>query len=155
MLQNLDRTSYGHDTAAWAAEQAELMRQRRYDLIDWDNVIEEIEDVGKSERRAIESRAARVIEHLVKLDYSKDAYPRAKWRGSVRLHRESLKELLAENRSLSAQLPQLLRTAWADAHSAAERNLRDDEFRFVPDAMPYAPEQLLDDTYFGERDAAA
>lgn len=152
-LQKL--TPYEVDAVGWAVQQAELMRRRRFDLVDWEHVIEEIEDVGKSERRAIESRAARIIEHLLKLDFSTDAYPRAKWRGSASLHRGVFKQLLAENRSLNARLPQLLAAAWADAHSEAEKSLRDDEFRLVPDALPYTPEQLLDDRYFGERDAAA
>ena len=57
---------YERDTAAWAAANAELLRQRRFGELDVPHLIEELEDMGKSERRALESCLSALLMHLLK-----------------------------------------------------------------------------------------
>ena len=62
---------YDTDVFAWSAEQAELLRRlargERVNGLDWENLIEEIEDVGRSERNAVESLLRQSLVHLLKL----------------------------------------------------------------------------------------
>ena len=59
--------TYDADLSAWAERQTALLRERRSDRLDWDNIAEEIESLGKSEVNELESRLAVLLEHLIKL----------------------------------------------------------------------------------------
>lgn len=52
---------YDKDIVAWANEQAQLLRARRFDLLDIEHIAEEIEDVGKSEQRELANRMAKLL----------------------------------------------------------------------------------------------
>lgn len=58
-------TNYEDDVIAWAKEQAQFLRKGRIDLLDIEHLAEEIEDVGKSEQRALATRMAMLLAHLV------------------------------------------------------------------------------------------
>ena len=66
-IRNSSSDLYERDYYAWLQDQVRALRERRIEDVDWDNVAEEIEDLGKSERRGIRSHMARVVEHLLKL----------------------------------------------------------------------------------------
>lgn len=82
-------TAYDRDIVAWANEQAQLLRARQWPLLDADRIAEEIEDVGRSEKRALASRLEVLLSHLLKWRFQ----PRLggpSWRnnqGAARLHR--------------------------------------------------------------------
>ena len=61
---------YEGDYYAWIQEQVRALREHRVEDLDWPNLMEEIEDLGKSERRALQSQVARLVEHLLKLAYA-------------------------------------------------------------------------------------
>ena len=61
--------TYDTDIIAWANEQAALIRARRFDLLDLEHIAEEIEDVGKSEKRELASRMAILLSHLLKWQF--------------------------------------------------------------------------------------
>ncbi|WP_428485214.1 DUF29 family protein [Rhodopila sp.] len=79
-------SDYDTDILRWSENQAELLRQhaaatRPNDTaIDWPNIIEEIESVGRSERSAVAGNVRTIIEHLARLQASPAADPRAEWR---------------------------------------------------------------------------
>jgi hypothetical protein len=60
---------YETDYNQWVNETVQQLRERQFDGVDWDNLIEEIEDMGKSQKRALESFLTRLVEHLLKLSY--------------------------------------------------------------------------------------
>jgi len=62
-------TTYNCDLILWARDTAQLLREQRWDAIDWEHLIEEIEDLGKSERSAIGSQMERILLHLLKWQY--------------------------------------------------------------------------------------
>ena len=68
----LDLTAYETDIAAWANEQAELLCQQRFDLLDWEHIADELKDVGKSEQRELASRFAVLIAHILKWKFQSD-----------------------------------------------------------------------------------
>ena len=62
-------TTYDKDLTVWAKDTAQLLRERCWDAIDWEHLIEEVEDLGKSERSAIASQMERIMVHLLKWQY--------------------------------------------------------------------------------------
>ena len=67
---------YDRDFVAWSRQQAEALRAAACDgsnqVIDWQNLAEEIEDLGKSVRRELENQIRRIVRHLLKLEYSRN-----------------------------------------------------------------------------------
>jgi hypothetical protein len=61
---------YERDYYAWIRKQIRTIRERRLEEVDWTNVADEMEDLGKSEKRSVESHIARIIEHLLQLSYT-------------------------------------------------------------------------------------
>src|ERR1700724_326740 len=80
-----DGPRYDEDFYAWTQYQAKVLRSMRTrdNRFDREHVAEEIEDLGKSERDAMESQVSRVIEHFLKLAYSPVDPPRYGWMGSI------------------------------------------------------------------------
>ena len=73
------KSIYDQDFYVWTEVQAELLRQRRFEALDLDNLIEEVEGLGDSKKSAVLSDATVVIEHLLKLQHSPATDPRAGW----------------------------------------------------------------------------
>ena len=61
---------YDRDYYAWVQSQVDALRQHRIEDVDWENVAEEIEDLGKSQRHAIQSQMVRALELLLKLQHA-------------------------------------------------------------------------------------
>jgi Domain of unknown function DUF29 len=140
---------YEHDYYAWLQDQMRALREHRIEDVDWENVAEEIEDLGKSERRTVEGQLARLTEHLLKLQYARGMfrdYNARGWRGSVEGARFAIRKLLQESPSLRPRLAEMLVDAY---HAGRIEALRDpglsrDE---VPTSSPWPLEQLMDDTF--------
>ena len=86
---------YDQDLVLWSEEQGRALREAAgagwNAPIDWENVAEEIESLGKSERRALASHIEVVIEHLLKLQASPAAEPARGWRDTIRRTRRRLR----------------------------------------------------------------
>ena len=96
---------YDTDTVLWSERQADLLRrlaagERVNDQVDWENVAEEIDSVGRSQRIALASHVRVVLEHLMKLEASPAVEPRRGWRETVRRARADIRELLEDSPSL-------------------------------------------------------
>ncbi len=106
---------YETDLIRWAEDQARALRaagEARVNLpIDWENVAEEIESLGRSQRTELRSRLDTIIEHLLKLAYSPAIDPREGWSSTVRRERRAIKVLLDDNRSLRREVPAILEGA--------------------------------------------
>src|SRR5947209_2970432 len=81
------RTLYDEDFVAWTQQQAEALRSaargKTNHPLDWENLAEEIESLGKSDRRELHSQIYRIIRHLAKLQFSSAEEPRRGWRESI------------------------------------------------------------------------
>src|SRR5437764_13443450 len=102
------KTLYERDFAAWAHQQAEALRAAARtgsnQLLDWGNLAEEIESLGTSQRSALTSHIMRIIQHLVKLEYSPAVEPRHGWRRTIRLARLQAQRRIEDNPSLKPEL---------------------------------------------------
>ena len=90
---------YEADIAAWAEQQADALRRRAANEIDWENVAEEIESLARSDRREIRNRLAIICEHLLKWAYQPE-HRSGSWRGSVVEARDQITRLVQESPSL-------------------------------------------------------
>lgn len=146
------RIGYDTDFLAWTEEQARLLREASRERIntpiDWENVAEEIESMGRSELRAVESALVRVIEHLLKLEYSPAADPRGDWKVSVLEHRDRVARDLSASPSLRGRIDtaDLYRTGRKIAALGPERDgIRPND---LPPDCPYSLEHLLDEDWW-------
>jgi hypothetical protein len=145
------RRSYEIDVPNWAADQAQKLRSGPIAGLDTDNIAGELEDLGKSERRAFAAHLRTLLVHLLKYQFQ----PRkrsASWLASIGNARAEIEEILTESPSLRSEWQNLQRHyARARGQAARETALPLETF---PDSCPYAPEQLVDDGYLpGERQA--
>jgi len=140
--------SYDEDFYAWILATAELLRQRRFTEIDIAHLTEELEDMGKRERRALESYIRNVTLHLLKWRYQQDKRG-VSWRQSIRNGRIELQKLLRDSPSLTSQVPQMIEDEYPAARADAidETGLTEDTF---PTQCPFTAEQVLDAEFWPE-----
>ncbi len=145
---------YDHDYYAWIQDQVRALRARRIEDLDWENVAEEIEDLGKSERRGIKSQMARLVEHLLKLKYARGIlrrYNAKGWQLSVKGARTAIRHLLDESPSLRPQLAEMLIQAYEIGRIDAQREARVPDSA-IPESSPWTVEQVMDDNFVPSRD---
>ena len=111
------------DPYGWAMAQAALIRDGRSDEIDWKNVAEEIESVGKSERSALKSHLIQVIIHMVKWDVQPERRGRS-WYISIGTQRIDALQVLDENPSLKPHLDEIVVSAIQLAKRKAQLETR-------------------------------
>jgi hypothetical protein len=105
---------YATDVLAWAEEQAALLRRRAAgelvndSALDWPNIAEEIESVGRSERLALRSHIGTVLEHLIKLQASPATEPRNGWKASVLHARRQIRRRLEDSPSLRREVATII-----------------------------------------------
>lgn len=157
ILNNMDgapdipeKSLYRRDFVAWVETQAKAMRQGKLDAVDWVNVIEEIETLGRSERSALRSALANILEHLIKLEHSVERDPERGWRVTVATQRIHANDLLDDNPSLRRELPEFVAAAYRNARKAAMASFAEYEparlaeyERSVPQDCPYRAEDIL------------
>jgi len=94
---------YERDFYRWATEQAAVMRDKRFELealgIDWVNVAEELNTLGRSEKRELRSRFRVLLLHLLKWQHQ-PTHQSASWKRTIEIQREAVGELLSESPSL-------------------------------------------------------
>ncbi len=120
------KTLYERDTVAWAENQAAALRAAARggsnQVLDWENLAEEIEDLAKNLRTGVKSQISRIIQHHVKLACSPAADPRRAWRRTIRQARDEIERILEESPSLRSQIPQMIE---AETRRAIEYAIRD------------------------------
>lgn len=138
---------YEDDFYVWTEVQAELLRARRFEALDLENLIEEVAGLGDAEKSAVLGNATVVVEHLLKLQYSPAQAPRSGWIDSILEHRNPLEFDLTPR--LRQILEEELARVYAIARRTAERRLRthgeDTAADALPATCPYPADQILGD----------
>lgn len=143
---HISQTSlYATDFVRWVETTAEQLRTQNYTCVDWTNLIEEIEDMSRRERKSLKSNLVVILLHLLKWQYQPECRG-GSWRGSIREHRRRVNDDLNDSPSLMPYLQAVLAECYANAREQAadETDLPLETF---PLTCPYTPEQLLNSEY--------
>jgi hypothetical protein len=139
---------YDSDYQLWLENTINQLRRGDFQAVDWQNLLEELADLGKSERRALESLLTRLLEHLLKLTYwqSQRDYNQAGWKKEIRNFRIQIKKILKDSPSLKSYLREILQECYLDA-----RNLLIDETQLDASIFPVellaSLEEILDQNW--------
>ena len=139
---------YDRDFYAWAHEQAALLRAGRLNDLDIENVAEEIESMGRSEKRELVSRLTVLQVHVLKWKLQQ-ALRSTSWQHTIQEQRRRTIRHLGENPSLKPLLSDIVAIAFEDAASdaKAETGL---ERRVFPQTCPWTADALLQDGWLPE-----
>lgn len=134
--------AYERDFALWIAQQAELLRAKRFEQLDLDNLIEEIETVGRSERHELRSRLEQLLLHLLKCQFQPERKS-GSWLATLYEQRTRIAAIGKDSPSLKRVIVQFANEAYPHAVrlAAYETGLPASTF---PAANPYSKDQLLD-----------
>ncbi|HBS69048.1 MAG TPA: DUF29 domain-containing protein, partial [Cyanobacteria bacterium UBA11153] len=136
---------YETDYLRWIETTLAQLQMRDYSNIDWENLIEEIGDMGRSERRSLKSNLIVIITHLLKWQYQPN-FRSGSWKGSIVEHRRRIRESLKESPSLKPYFEEILAECYGDAvkQAMAETMLSVEIFSQV---CPYKSVEVLDDNF--------
>lgn len=134
---------YDEDLTLWAKNTAQLLREKQWDVIDWEHLIEEVEDLGKSERSAIASQMERVMVHLLKWQYQPQRRSDS-WLDSINDGRSQIRRKIEDSPSLKGFPEQILEKEYVRARRETARQTQLDLNRF-PESCPFSVGQLIGD----------
>lgn len=155
------KTLYREDVFAWSKEQASALRSAARGgsnpKLDWENLAEEIESVGISQLHELKSHIRNIIEHLLKLQYSRASYPRNGWAESIYAEsiynaRDEIEVVLDDSRSLKGEIEVAVNAEHKRGSRKAIRELAkhgelDAALIARIHATAYTPEQILGDWF--------
>ncbi len=133
---------YETDFYAWANEQAALLRAGKLSAADIENIAEEIESMGKTEQRELESRLTVLLLHLLKWQFQPKRRE-ASWEATIRVQRRDIARHIDRNPSLSPKIPEAVSYAYENAkiEAGAETGLSETSF---PAEYPWLFEEIMD-----------
>lgn len=139
---------YDQDFHAWLLDSSRSMRERRWDQLDVEHLVDELEAMAKSEKRELLNRLSVLLMHLLKWQYQAPKRTRS-WRNTITTQRMDLLDLLDDSPSLRPYLTEKLAAAYTKAKIKAENETGIDQQRFPCDC-PYTVEQILAQDYLPE-----
>ena len=139
---------YDEDFYAWSNQQAALLRAGRFSAADVERIAEEIESMGKTEKRELVSRLKILLLHLLKWQFQPGRRG-ASWQASIRIQRLELAAHLVDNPSLKATIAASMAAAYSIAIIAAAQETALPEAVF-PVESPYDLAQLMDRDFWPE-----
>ena len=142
---------YEHDFYAWTNEQAALLRSGQLAAADIQHIAEEIESMGKTEKRELLSRLSVLLLHLLKWRFQPSRRG-ASWEVTIRNQRRDIIDHLADNPSLKVRPQETLAAAYERAadNAYAETGLARAVF---PSICPWSFEQIMDMDFWPETDS--
>lgn len=138
--------NYEQDFYGWTQEQAALLKSGRLNELDIENLIEEVETMGRSEKRELESRLTVLLQHLLKWKYQEGRRSRS-WALTIDVQRIQFSKTLKENPGLKPLLDEVIRDAYqlAVVYAAKETNISKKVF---PDQCPWSLEEATQSDFY-------
>ncbi|MDM3845758.1 MAG: DUF29 domain-containing protein [Aphanizomenon gracile PMC638.10] len=149
--QSTTQTLYDQDYYLWIRTTINQLRAGQFSVVDLENLLEELETMGRSEKRAIKSLLIKLLEHLLKLKCwdSERERNQGHWKGEIRTFRIQIKDELKDSPSLKPYILEIFDQCYQDA-----RKLVSDRSELPLDIFPLTPiaslEQILDENWFPE-----
>jgi hypothetical protein len=147
-MTNLDISSlhptdlHATDYVQWIESTVAKLQRQDYANVDWQKLIEEIEDMGRSERKSLKSNFIVVVLHLLKWQYQPEMRG-GSWAGSIVEHRRRLRDAIADSPSLKPHLQEAYQDWYGDVvrQAIAETQLDPETFSAT---CPYTLSEILD-----------
>jgi hypothetical protein len=134
-------TAYTTDLNLWAQQTADLLRERRWQEIDLEHLVEEMEDLSKSEKRGISSQLVRLLLHLLKWEYQPQRRSDS-WLDSITDSRLQIELAIQDSPSLKSYPLQELAQSYQRARSGAAKQTGLPLSNF-PEVCPYSLDEIL------------
>ncbi|MDJ0843413.1 MAG: DUF29 domain-containing protein [Crocosphaera sp.] len=144
----MQTTLYDKDYCLWLEETVQLLKERRLTELDVNNLIEEISDMGRSEKKAVKSNSRILLMHLLKWKYQPNKRSKS-WKSSIIEHRKRIRDSFQDSPSLKVYFADNFDLCYQDAKelAAAETGLSIDKF---PNQCPFSQQDTLKSDYFPE-----
>lgn len=139
---------YDRDFYQWAMENSELMRQGKLSEIDVQNIAEELESMGRSERRELVDRLAQLIMHLLKWQYQPNRRSKS-WSGTITEQRRKVELVLDDSPSLKYGMQESMRKAYYLAQAKFQKQTKIDR-KILPNECPFTFEQVMNEDFWPE-----
>jgi hypothetical protein len=137
---------YEEDFYGWAMANASLLKQGKLNEADMDHIIEELEEMGRSEKAQLINRLSVLIAHLFKWQFQPDFRGRS-WSGTIEEQRHKIRRLIKENPSLKSKIPEAIKEGFLDSKSILKKETSID-LKLLPAQCPYTFEQIMEDDFF-------
>jgi hypothetical protein len=132
---------YETDYLKWIETTIAQLKQQNYGAIDWENLIDEIEDMARSERRELESNLVVLLTHLLKWQFQPECRSNH-WKASIVEHRRRIRDLLKDSPSLKPYLEEVFTECYEDAIELASIETELPAVTF-PSDCPYSTAEVL------------
>lgn len=143
-----DQNLYDKDFSAWCWEQAEKMKHKDFERIDFENIIEELESMGNSKESQLHNRFQELFLHLLKWIYQPTLRSNS-WRNSIEDQRDRIEILLKKNPSLKSKLKMCSEEAYVYSRKMASRETGL-SIKIFPEQLPFQVEKALDENWMPE-----
>ncbi len=136
-------TLYDQDFYAWTQQQAELLKTGQWKQVDIENLIEEIESLGKQQRQELRNRLGVLLGHLLKWRYQPEERSKS-WFYTIREQRREIQRHLKENPSLKPYLPEAIEIGYEQGLDllGKETPLDPDQ---LPQVCPFSAFEIFDE----------
>jgi Domain of unknown function DUF29 len=135
-------TLYDQDFYAWTQRQIQLLQAQQWEQVDIENLIEELDSLGKQQRQELRNRLGVLLGHLLKWQYQPEARSRS-WTGTIREQRYRIDLLLKENPSLKPYLSEAIAVAYPLALALVEQDTPLD-LQVIPKSCPFSDAEIFD-----------
>jgi hypothetical protein len=132
---------YEKDFYVWCAFQSSLIEQKNFEYLDYENLIEEIQSLGKQQKRILRNRLCLLFMYLLKWEYQKDLRTNS-WILTIREKIKKVNELIIEMPSLKHELAEISCKAYQDARYEAHMETKLN-YKIFPEVNPFNLEEEL------------
>ena len=135
------RAEYERDFYSWLIEQAQLLRESRFDALDRENLVEEIESLGREQFNKLESALRVLLTHVLKWDHQPERRSRS-WVLSIEAQQIGIENVLTDNPGLKPRIPEAIARGYRSARIEAARETGLEKSAF-PETCPYSFDELM------------
>jgi hypothetical protein len=138
---------YDQDFNLWLSATVQQLRDKRFEEIDLENLIEEIESMGRSDQRSLKNFLIRLLEHLIKITYWESERDRCArgWRKEIGNFRSEIEDLLKDSPSLKPLLEEL----FGECYRRARRSVSDESgIKNIPNSTDWTLAQVINLDWF-------
>lgn len=129
------------DFHAWIEEQIKLLKERKFELLDIENLIEEVEDLGNETKAAVESHLVIALMHLIKKSQQPN-FSTKSWDDSIVNARLQIRKYIERHPSLRSYPKKVFHECYEDARINAAREM-DCDLRKIPKESPWTYDEVM------------